>query len=109
MNSSIKKDSYSKKPKSISNKNLSLTSVLETGGHLGRPQVHRSQRTLCIGQKNGFWVYDGEIIKQSLQVSYLYLKYFMGKQGPILVINQEDSLKEGVKAVSYTHLTLPTN
>lgn len=97
MNSSIKKDSYSKKPKSISNKNLSLTSVLETGGHLGRPQVHRSQRTLCIGQKNGFWVYDGEIIKQSLQVSYLYLKYFMGKQGPILVINQEDSLKEGVK------------
>nr|YP_009646610.1 ribosomal protein S2 [Chloropicon primus]QBX98471.1 ribosomal protein S2 [Chloropicon primus] len=83
--------------KSLMNTKFSLTSILKVGGHLGRPEVHRSQKSLCIGQKNGFWIYDGEVMKQSLQVSYLYLKYFMDRKEPILVINQEDSLKKGVR------------
>ena len=107
MISSIKKEGYlesgSTAPKNLkANRKggtlpVPLTSFLKTGGHLGRPQIHRSQRTLSIGQKNGFWVYDGEVIKQSLQVAYVYLKYFMDRKEPILIINQEDSLKECVK------------
>ena len=76
---------------------LSLASILKTRGHLGGPHVHRSQRRLCIGQKNGFWIYDGEVLKQSVQVSFFYLKHFIDRKAPILVINKEDSLKEVVK------------
>ena len=120
MISSTKKGGYSKKPKSLLNlsdrktkrekfqvssridsldrlRGLSMTSFLKMGGHLGRPRIHRSQRSLCIGQKNGIWIYDGEVIKNSLRVGYVYLKYFMDTKKSILIINQEESLKEGVK------------
>ncbi len=120
MISSTKKGGYSKKSKTLLNlsdrktkrekfqvssridsldrlRGLSMTPFLKMGGHLGRPRIHRSQRSLCIGQKNGIWIYDGEVIKNSLRVGYVYLKYFMDTKKPILVINQEESLKEGVK------------
>ena len=73
-------------------------SFLKAGGHLGNPELHPSQKPLCLGKKNGLWVYDGDFLHRSLRVAYVYLRFFMSKKEPILIISQEDSLK---KAISF--------
>ena len=73
------------------------TKILEVRGHLGNPSLHRSQKSLSIGQKNGLWIYDGSVLRKSLIAAYTFLKYFKLQGGNVLVVNKEDSLKSAVK------------
>ena len=77
-------------------RSLSVSSFLKVGGHLGNQDLHRSQKLLSIGRKNGIWIYDGELMKRSLRVAFVYLNYFKERKGGVLVINKEEYLKKAV-------------
>ena len=76
---------------------ISPLSFLKVGGHIGNPDLHWSQKSLCLGRKHGLWIYDGDLMKRSLRIAYTYLQYFISKNEPILVVSQEDSLSKAVK------------